>query len=60
MIHCILPGQEGASLELLEDELHPPPPLQLSGHRVIGPQLPDAAKAGEKLGAGGVSVEHRG
>ena len=27
MIHCILPGQEGASLELLEDELHPPPPL---------------------------------
>ena len=59
MIHGVLAGQDGAGLELLQDELHPPPPLQLPGHRVIGPQLPDAAEAGEQLGAGGVTVEHR-
>ena len=60
MINGVLPGQDGACLELLEDELHPPPPLHLPGHRVIGPQLPDAAEAGEQLGAGRVTIEHRG
>ena len=60
VIHRVLTGQDGAGLELLEDELHPPPPLLIPGHRVVGPQLPDAAEAGEQLGAGRVTVEHRG
>merc|ERR1711970_57935 len=60
MIECIVPGESGAGLQLVKDQVHLTPPLHILGDRVIALQLPDAAEAGEQLRADRVAVEDGG
>ena len=60
VVERVLPGQDGAGPELLEDKLRPPPPLRVEAHQLTGPQPPDTAEACEELGAGRVTVEYPG
>eukprot|EP00091_Calanus_sinicus_P014955 TRINITY_DN32768_c0_g1_i1.p1 TRINITY_DN32768_c0_g1~~TRINITY_DN32768_c0_g1_i1.p1 ORF type:complete len:184 (+),score=39.64 TRINITY_DN32768_c0_g1_i1:197-748(+) len=58
MVDGVLPGQDGAGLELLQLQVHPSLPLNILRNCLIIPEFPQTAEAGEELDAQAVPVKY--